>query len=540
NDNKSSQKSLNKVKGENSSQKSLNATASKQSLKKAASEKSIASKDSTFATKKEVGKSLSSIKNSRKSLKDSKSSLPEKEPRASSASNKSSKGSNAYVAEKSQSVPRASSVPLDRILNNDVPTNSVEKLPEQTHCQKLEDFNYSTIPNCVKHEFRVERFFYASSESLMCTAKRYRDGKDVIIKYYARESKVQDENEILNKFMRELRGLKLLESSPFFPNVVCKLPTDMDDDYFVLVVDAFPVTNLASYQKFSLSELVNFTSKVSLALEHAAMQGLIIQNLSPRNIYLNEGRVFIVDLSYAVTSHDQLIKPKASPYSAPENIWSKSTDLFSLGVILFELHAKSVGISGDTRYPFWIVEGEYFPRPREANFNPYVYAMTRPMLSLDLAKRRLFPANPNFFFAWSIRDSRNKRSTIKNLNYRDIINNVDIVRNIPNSDFDSVLEFIDEYLSLKESSANEKILLEHQLKILRYINHQMDMELRIVNSHSASEQAKTSAIETIKVIKKMEDSARNDIKSIKQNLQRNEVEMNELKAKIFNLCQINH
>ncbi len=90
---------------------------------------------------------------------------------------------------------------------------------------------------------------------------------------------------------------------------------------------------------------ITIGSEVLRALEYLAERGLIHRDVSPANILIpdeNRGSVRLIDFGLAAQAEDAISSVGTPPYRAPEvektpPRWSSQCDLYSLGVVLFEL-----------------------------------------------------------------------------------------------------------------------------------------------------------------------------------------------------------
>ena len=145
--------------------------------------------------------------------------------------------------------------------------------------------------------------------------------------------------------------------------------------------------------KLSFEETAGIVEQVCLALEAAHAEGVVHRNLKPQNIMLdNQGKAAVMDFGIArsVESDGMTLTgmPVGTPdYMSPEQVMGERvdarSDLFTLGVILYELLTGSIPYKADT------TQATMFKRTREVPRPPAEADSTVPRLLSDVAVKCL-------------------------------------------------------------------------------------------------------------------------------------------------------
>ncbi|MFQ5661168.1 MAG: serine/threonine-protein kinase [Gammaproteobacteria bacterium] len=162
-------------------------------------------------------------------------------------------------------------------------------------------------------------------------------------------NKSEDGERFKKLFFNEAHAASILNH----PNIISLYDADVDNDLCYLVIEyVHGAKTLEEFCKpdtlLSLREVVNIIYTSAKALDYAHRQGIIHRDIKPSNILYGEDHdIKISDFSIAMinrqdaktTQFDGFI---GSPlYMSPEQIneWtiSNNTDLFSLGVVMYEL-----------------------------------------------------------------------------------------------------------------------------------------------------------------------------------------------------------
>lgn len=208
---------------------------------------------------------------------------------------------------------------------------------------------------------------------------------------------LQDED-FRARFSREARIVAKLEH----PNIVSiyDFSEYSNTPYLVMkFVDGMTLKRKAIKTGLTLEETAQILGDVADALDYAHSRGVLHRDMKPSNILVDrDGRPYITDFGLAriaeagasTISHDMML---GTPfYISPEQAQGEKdldtrTDIYSLGVILYELVAGRVPFSADT--PYAIVHGHIYQAPLPASdYNSELTAEIDAILEKALAKDR--------------------------------------------------------------------------------------------------------------------------------------------------------
>lgn len=207
-----------------------------------------------------------------------------------------------------------------------------------------------------------------------------------------------DDSGFLARFQREARVIARLEH----PNIVPVYDYAEHEGQPYLAMKYIEGDTLkARLQKGPLtaSEVTHVVETVGAALAYAHRQGILHRDVKPSNVInANDGQIYLADFGLAriaqsgdssLTSDMILGTPQ---YMSPEQAMAKKdldegTDIYSFGVMLYEMTVGRVPFSSDT--PFSVIHDHiYTPLPLPRDVNPSIsFALERVLLKA-LAKER--------------------------------------------------------------------------------------------------------------------------------------------------------
>jgi serine/threonine protein kinase len=171
-----------------------------------------------------------------------------------------------------------------------------------------------------------------------------------------------DEEELIERFESEALAVAGLHH----PNIVQVFDFDREDDQSYMVMEFVAGPTLArelkaykdKQQLFPLAETVTIFESLASAIDYAHAQGMIHRDLKPSNIMFTPSRrVVLTDFGIAhitgVPSYTMANVLLGTPaYMSPEQAQGEQvderSDIYSLGIILYEIATGRVPFEGDT------------------------------------------------------------------------------------------------------------------------------------------------------------------------------------------------
>jgi ribosomal protein S27E len=197
--------------------------------------------------------------------------------------------------------------------------------------------------------------------------------RTVAVKIPRKGQLTPDETE---KFLREARAAGQLEH----PGIVSVHEVGLEDDLVYIVSDFVEGLSLADWltgQKFTYREAAELCAKIADALHFAHEKGITHRDLKPSNIMLDAaGQPHLMDFGLAKREAGEVTMtldgvPLGTPaYMSPEQAKGEArqadrrTDVYSLGVILYELLTGERPFRGNVRMLIKQVIEDQPPKPR--------------------------------------------------------------------------------------------------------------------------------------------------------------------------------
>jgi len=171
-------------------------------------------------------------------------------------------------------------------------------------------------------------------------------------------SEFVEDDEFISKFKDESQAAAKLNHN----NIVNIYDTGIDDDTHYIVMEYVEGTTLKEYiqnnKPLDIKESINIAGQISEALRHAHANKIIHRDIKPQNILITEDKLAKVgDFGIAraisektITNSDKSIGSVHyfSPEQARGGYVDNRTDIYSLGVVLFEMVTGRVPFDGET------------------------------------------------------------------------------------------------------------------------------------------------------------------------------------------------
>lgn len=165
-------------------------------------------------------------------------------------------------------------------------------------------------------------------------------------------------SEFLTRFRNESKAIAVLSH----PNIVKVIDVSFGDNFQYIVMEYIDGINLKEFleRKGALkwTDALYFTVQILRALQHAHDKGIVHRDVKPQNIMLlSDGTIKVTDFGIArfARSSQQTLTDKAigsvhyiSPEQARGNAIDEKADLYSVGVMMYEMLTGQLPFDGDT------------------------------------------------------------------------------------------------------------------------------------------------------------------------------------------------
>jgi serine/threonine protein kinase len=183
----------------------------------------------------------------------------------------------------------------------------------------------------------------------------------------------------------------------------------IDDGFYVVMelVEGVPLSEVARAHKLATEAVIGYAVQIADALAHAHDRQVVHRDLKGANILVTpDGRVKVLDFGLArqldrsdvdaVTQAQSSVDRERAvvgtlPYMAPEILSGETgnyqSDIWSLGVLLYESVAGQLPFGGSTAYALSAAILHELPRPLPSNVPPGLAGIIQRCLAKDLKDR---------------------------------------------------------------------------------------------------------------------------------------------------------
>jgi serine/threonine-protein kinase len=239
-------------------------------------------------------------------------------------------------------------------------------------------------------------------EGGMATVYRARDttvGRDVAIKVII--AKLADNPDLLKRFEREARTVATLDH----PHILKVFDVGQQDNLLYLVMELKTGGSLASLIRggsLPLGRVAKLLSQIASALDYAHENGIVHRDLKPQNVLLDaQQNAILTDFGIAkvqqadMTALTMTGMAMGTPaYMAPEQwqggVIDARTDIYALGIMLFEMLTGRVPFTAETPYQLMFAHVQQQPptvREVRDDVKPPIDQVVLKALAKDPAQR---------------------------------------------------------------------------------------------------------------------------------------------------------
>lgn len=245
------------------------------------------------------------------------------------------------------------------------------------------------IGHVFAQRYQLEEFVGKGGMALVFRATDMRTGHDVAVKILRPE--FNNDQEFLDRFQREA----LAASKMSHHNIVNLLDVGNEDNYHYLVLEYMRGRTLKAVisDKGKLPESIaaQIAIRILSALQHAHSNGIIHRDIKPGNVLVNaEGHIKVADFGIArvagsntLSKNDSVIG--SAHYFSPEQARGEdvtvASDIYSVGVVMYEMLTGRVPFDGDTPVAVALQHISALPQPLTALESSISPAMERVVLT---------------------------------------------------------------------------------------------------------------------------------------------------------------
>ena len=169
---------------------------------------------------------------------------------------------------------------------------------------------------------------------------------------------LREKEETLKRFEREVHNSSQLSHD----NIVSMVDVDEEDDCFYLVMEYIEGPTLAEYIEnhgpLSVETAIQFTEQILSGIKHAHDMRIVHRDIKPQNILIDKNKTLKIfdfgiakalsETSLTQTNHVLGTVQYLSPEQAKGEMTDESTDIYSIGIVLYEMLVGEPPFNGET------------------------------------------------------------------------------------------------------------------------------------------------------------------------------------------------
>ena len=243
----------------------------------------------------------------------------------------------------------------------------------------------------VDERYRLERKIGSGGMAEVWLAEDTELDRDVAIKIL--HDRFAQDKEFVQRFQREAQSAAGLQH----PNVVGVFDRGVFRDTYFIAMEYVDGPSLKELVRggMGIQEAIDFTRQILNAARFAHRKGIVHRDLKPQNVLIDdEGRARVADFGIARGGENSDITATGSvmgtaQYLSPEQAQGKPTtlrsDIYSIGVILYEALTGRVPFAGDSAVAVALKQVSEAPR-RPSAINPNIPPALDAVVMRALAK----------------------------------------------------------------------------------------------------------------------------------------------------------
>jgi len=236
--------------------------------------------------------------------------------------------------------------------------------------------NDSYIGKTLDGRYEIMNIIGEGGMAIVYRALDHRLNRYVAVKIM--RSEMATDEDFRRRFNAESQAVAMLSH----PNIVAVYDVSRSEAMEYIVMELIDGITLKQYMDkrgmLAWREAVHFSKQIAKALSQAHERGIIHRDIKPQNIMLlRDGTIKVADFGIAALESEVEEKPDGQAigsihYIAPEQARGESpdarSDIYSLGVLMYEMLTGNVPYSGDTLGEIAIKHMQSAPvSPREVN-----------------------------------------------------------------------------------------------------------------------------------------------------------------------------